>query len=137
MVQPRASWPLRVADMTTPTTGTSKTIGQPLARKASPKISGLMGKLIANAAVLVLWQIIAISPIADGGLPTPVEVLQAFIGLVGTSTYWVAIGATLRSWAAGLALCAVIGVPVGLLIGSVVTWLLRETAPRKLQGAGE
>ena len=104
--------------MTTPTTGTSKTIGQPLARKASPKISGLMGKLIANAAVLVLWQIIAISPIADGGLPTPVEVLQAFIGLVGTSTYWVAIGATLRSWAAGLALCAVIGVPVGLLIGT-------------------
>ena len=83
--------------MTTPTTGTSKTIGQPLARKASPKISGLMGKLIANAAVLVLWQIIAISPIADGGLPTPVEVLQAFIGLFGTSTYWVAIGATLRT----------------------------------------
>ena len=104
--------------MTTTTTGTAKTIGQPLAKKPSPKISGLMGKLIAIAAVLVLWQIIAISPIADGGLPTPVEVLQAFIGLVGTSTYWVAIGATLRTWAAGLALCAVIGVPVGLLIGT-------------------
>ena len=42
-----------------------------------------MGKLIAIAAVLVLWQIIAISPIADGGLPTPVEVLQALIGLWG------------------------------------------------------
>ena len=102
--------------MTTPT-DTSKTIGQPLARKASTKISGLMGKLIAIAVVLLLWQI-ASSSTTDGRLPTPVEVLQAFIGLVGTSTYWAAIGATLRSWAAGLALCAVIGVPVGLLIGT-------------------
>src|SRR6478609_8712329 len=109
--------------MTTTRTGAAETASKSsprtsLTKKSSPKISGLMGKLIAIASVLVLWQIIAISPIADGGLTTPVEVLQAFIGLVGTSTYWVAIGATLRTWAAGLALCAVIGVPVGLLIGT-------------------
>jgi len=101
----------------TTTTGAATATGKP-AKKPSPKISGLMGKLIAITAVLVLWQIVAISPIAGGALPTPVEVLQALIGLWGTSTYWVAIGTTLRTWAAGLAICAVVGVPVGLLIGS-------------------
>ena len=103
--------------MTTTTTGHSKTIGKPLSKKPSTKISGLIGKLIAIAVVLLLWQI-ASGSTTDGGLPTPVDVLQAFIGLFGTSTYWAAIGATLRSWAAGLALCVVIGVPVGLLIGT-------------------
>ncbi len=37
--------------------------------------------------------------------------------LWGTSTYWMAILTTVRVWAIGLAICAVFGIPLGLLIG--------------------
>lgn len=80
---------------------------------------GLIPKVLAIAAVLIAWQLIAMSSIIDEGtLPTPVDILQALVGLWGTSAYWIAIGTTLRVWAIGLALCFVIGVPLGLLLGS-------------------
>lgn len=79
---------------------------------------GIVPKLIAIAAVLILWQLLCVSPLVDSdSLPTPVTVFAALVGLWGTSAYWAALGTTLQVWAVGLALCAVIGVPAGLLIG--------------------
>lgn len=80
--------------------------------------SGLIPKVIAIAAVLLLWHLLAVSPLVeDNALPTPIDVMQALLGLWGTSEYWTALGNTLGVWAVGLALCAVVGIPVGLLIG--------------------
>lgn len=79
----------------------------------------LVSKVVAIVAVLLLWQFVAMSSLVDeGSLPTPTAVLQALVGLGGTSAYWTAIGTTIRVWAIGLALCAVIGIPVGLLLGA-------------------
>jgi len=80
---------------------------------------GLVPKLVAIGIVLLLWQLLAMSPLVDGdSLPTPVMVGEALFGLWGNSAYWTALGTTLRVWATGLALSAVIGIPLGLLLGS-------------------
>ena len=87
---------------------------------ASPerKRVGLGYKAVAVAAVLLIWQLVSVSPLVDSdSLPAPTAVLTALIGLWGTGGYWAALGSTLQVWAIGLALCAVIGIPAGLLIG--------------------
>ncbi|MFI1459110.1 ABC transporter permease [Nocardia carnea] len=86
---------------------------------AGRRRTGLVTKLAAIAAVLLIWQLIAMSSMVDDdSLPSPVEAAQALVGLWGTSEYWTALGTTVRVWATGLALCAVIGIPLGLLLGA-------------------
>lgn len=81
-------------------------------------ITKLVWQLLAITGVLVVWHLIAKSPLLPGdGLPTPFEVAAALGTLWGTSTYWLAILTTVRVWALGLAICAIIGIPLGLLIG--------------------
>ncbi|GGM56023.1 putative sulfonate ABC transporter, permease [Micromonospora sonchi] len=110
----------------TPTARAGAPAKAPVPAKTGPRRAGLGGKrhrvglgakLIAIATVLIGWQLLAMSRVAGDSLPTPVKVLQALIGLWGTSDYWTALGTTLRAWAIGLALCAVIGIPVGLILG--------------------
>lgn len=75
-------------------------------------------KLLTILGVLLAWQLIAMSPLGEGGsLPSPVDVFLALVDQMQTSSYWVAIGRTLSAWALGLAVCSVIGIPLGLLIG--------------------
>lgn len=76
-------------------------------------------KVLAILVVLVIWHVAASSSLVEpGSLPTPVEVLVALFNLVQTSTYWLALAKTISVWALGLAVCAVIGIPLGLLIGA-------------------
>lgn len=86
--------------------------------KNNSQDSGILLKLFAIAGVILAWQLIAASPLVQSGsLPTPWEVLNALIGLLGSSAYWTAVGTTLKAWAIGLAVCSVVGIPLGLLIG--------------------
>lgn len=79
---------------------------------------GILPKVTAIVIFLVLWHLLAVSPFVDrGAVPTPWEVCLAMFGLWGESSYWNAIGTTLSTWGIGLALCAIIGIPAGLLIG--------------------
>ncbi|MGF9648330.1 ABC transporter permease subunit [Pseudarthrobacter oxydans] len=93
------------------------------ARKGNPAAAGRKRvgfglKFVAIGAVLLIWQLLSVSPIVNSdSLPGPVTVFSALVGLWGTSGYWTAIGTTLQVWAIGLALCALIGIPAGLLIG--------------------
>lgn len=76
-------------------------------------------KALAIVVVLVIWHVAASSSLVEpGSLPTPVEVLAALFNLIQTSTYWIALGKTISVWALGLAVCALIGIPLGLLIGA-------------------
>lgn len=80
---------------------------------------GLVPKIAAILIFLGLWHLLAVSPLVQpGAVPTPWDVVQALFGLWGDSSYWKAIGTTIRTWGIGLALCAVIGIPAGLLIGA-------------------
>lgn len=80
---------------------------------------GIIPKIIAIVTFLVAWQLFTMTPMVDTeSFPSPLMVLQALIGLWGTSTYWSALGTTLGVWATGLGLSALIGVPAGLLLGA-------------------
>ncbi|RAN69535.1 hypothetical protein B5P43_35245 [Bacillus sp. SRB_336] len=112
----------RISRDSAPAPGAPESLKVKTKRRASPFAAWsprkMATKVAASIAVLVIWELIAISPlVGTGSLPTPVAVLQALVGLWGVGTYWAAIGSTLYSWAAGLVLCAVFGIPAGLLIG--------------------
>lgn len=105
-------------------TGTStrspvpRTLGKVGAPNGRSRTVGPITKVAAIAVVLLGWQLLAMSPLVDGdSLPTPARVLAALIGLWGTGAYWAALGSTLQVWAIGLGLCAVVGIPAGLLLG--------------------
>lgn len=91
------------------------------ADKAGPKgvlLRSLIWKLVAIAAVLLIWQLVSINPLmVDITLPGPFEVLGALVTLWGTSVYWVAVFTTVKVWVIGLAICTVVGIPLGLAIG--------------------
>lgn len=112
-----------MSEMTTKNSAAALAGARLKSRKSGSASAGLrrvgsIPKLVAIAAVLILWQLLSMSPLVDSeSLPAPVTVLAALIGLWGTSAYWTALGNTLQVWAIGLALCAVIGIPAGLLIG--------------------
>ncbi|MGA7205800.1 MAG: ABC transporter permease subunit [Specibacter sp.] len=81
-------------------------------------LRSLCWKIIAIAIVLVIWQLASLSPvIGSGSLPGPFAVVGALLTLWGTSVYWVAIATTVKVWFIGLAICAVVGIPLGLAIG--------------------
>jgi NitT/TauT family transport system permease protein len=52
-------------------------------------------------------------------LPLMSTVLARAVGLAGNSRFIADLGATLEAWAIGLAITTVIGVPLGLLLGSL------------------
>lgn len=85
---------------------------------AARREGSILVQLIAIVVVLLLWQLLSVSPLVDpDSLPGPITVVAALLGLWGTGAYWAALGTTLQVWALGLGLCAVIGIPAGLLIG--------------------
>ncbi len=79
----------------------------------------LPAKLLALASALALWQaMIAAGVLSADAVASPPQVAQALVQLVGEGAFWGALGDTLQSWALGLALSALIAIPLGLLLGS-------------------
>lgn len=98
--------------------GAGKYPGTKPKKNRLPKV-GIVPKLIAIVVFLVAWQLFTMTPLVDTeSFPSPLMVVQALIGLWGTSTYWNALGTTLGVWATGLGVSALIGIPAGLLIGA-------------------
>jgi ABC-type nitrate/sulfonate/bicarbonate transport system permease component len=56
--------------------------------------------------------------VAATDLPTLSSTLAAFGDLLGSATFWTAMGDTVRSWALGLLAAAAIGIPLGLAVGA-------------------
>jgi ABC-type nitrate/sulfonate/bicarbonate transport system permease component len=70
------------------------------------------------AAALALWQFIAAVPMAGGPLPTVAATVVELIRLMTDSGFWAALAETLIISLIGLTAAAVIGVAMGVLIGS-------------------
>ncbi|MEQ3552709.1 ABC transporter permease subunit [Pseudonocardia nematodicida] len=71
------------------------------------------------AAVLVVWiGVRRLDLLPELALPDPVAVAGEFADLVTTAAYWTAIGETLRSAVFGLGAAILVGVPVGLVLGT-------------------
>lgn len=87
---------------------------------------GCLGVLI----VLALWQLTTAAWLkSDAELAPPGAVIGNLYDQIQTSVFWQYVGETLSSWALGLAISVVIGVPVGILVGSsTLVWhALRPT----------
>ena len=70
--------------------------------------------------LLVLLELVARLGILSRTVAPPVSEVVAELGhLLTTAAFWTAIGDTMQAWAIGLALSAVVAVPLGLLIGAV------------------
>jgi NitT/TauT family transport system permease protein len=68
-----------------------------------------------GAAQLAVW----LSGANRATLPLPSTVLGSVVSLAGTSDFWSSFGGTASAWAEAMAIAIVIGVPAGLLLGSV------------------
>ncbi|MFJ3670581.1 ABC transporter permease [Streptomyces sp. NPDC090106] len=75
-------------------------------------------QLGALAAVLLLWALTAaVGVVSATALPGPGPVAAALGDLLGSGTFWQAVGETLRGAVTGLLLAVAVGVPLGLLTG--------------------
>lgn len=88
-------------------------------RRFAQRTGRVIGSLGGVLVVLLLAEIvIRLEILPSRYLPPPSAVIVTLIGELGTANAWWAILDTLRGWAIGLGLAAVIAVPLGLLLGS-------------------
>jgi len=79
----------------------------------------LLGQLVCIVVVLVIWQALVVSGVVStDAVASPTATAHALGTLIPTAGFWSVIGDTLRSWAIGLAVSLVIGLPVGLMLGA-------------------
>ncbi|MDQ1496269.1 MAG: hypothetical protein QOG69_2752 [Actinomycetota bacterium] len=112
------------ADPTTPaaTAGTAGAAAAtrsrtPATRRRQAQVSGLRVAFIV--AALGLWQLAVVTGVASrAAVAEPTSVAREFPALVSSGAFWSAVGATLRTWATGLAIAMLVAIPVGLLLGS-------------------
>ena len=52
---------------------------------------------------------------------TPPEIVRALYDQVQTRTYWLAVWDTMEGWALGLGLAILVGIPLGILVGTTMT----------------
>lgn len=76
--------------------------------------------LVGLAGLVVLLELLPRTPLVNPQYLPPFSVMAAeLMTQLGTSTFWVALGETLRGWALGLTIAAVGGVTLGIVIGSL------------------
>lgn len=73
------------------------------------------------AAALVAWQVLATVKVAGNALPAASTVFTTLAGILGTGTFWSALGSTVGIALLALAVSAAAGVVLGLLVGSFET----------------
>lgn len=81
-----------------------------------PRLFGLIGVLTVLG---ILETVARVRLLPERWFPPVTEVFATAIELVTGSVLWLEIGRTLQGWAVGLGIAALLGIPLGMLIGSV------------------
>jgi ABC-type nitrate/sulfonate/bicarbonate transport system permease component len=77
-----------------------------------------LGQVLVVLVLLGLWALAVGAEVLDRQLlPPPVEVAEALAERLGSGELWSALLSTLRGAVTGLALAALVGVPLGVVIG--------------------
>jgi ABC-type nitrate/sulfonate/bicarbonate transport system permease component len=72
--------------------------------------------------VLALWElVVGIGLLNEDHVPSMSATVSELAELLGDGSFWSAVGNTLQGWAFGLAIAAVLAIPLGILIGSSAT----------------
>jgi NitT/TauT family transport system permease protein len=83
------------------------------------RLPGWARGLLGVVAFLLLAELIGDTVIGRSTLPLVSTVLVQAGRLLGSSQFLTDLAATVEAWAAGMAITVVVGVPVGLVLGSV------------------
>jgi ABC-type nitrate/sulfonate/bicarbonate transport system permease component len=84
-----------------------------------------LAPLVAVAVVLGLWELIVrLGIISENNIPTMSATVSELFSQLAESRFWDAIGNTLQGWALGLGIAMLLGIPLGILIGSS-RWMFR------------
>jgi ABC-type nitrate/sulfonate/bicarbonate transport system permease component len=101
-----------------PTAPAAGVAGNPRPRRRR----GVPQALLGLAGLVALVALIEILPrtglVPRQYFPTSSEIGSALVDQVGRAEFWTAVGDTLQGWALGLAIAAVAGIVLGILIGS-------------------
>lgn len=95
-------------------------------RAAAGPIGLLAQRLLALAVFLVLWELAVSTGFLPSMTPGVLDVVAAIWSSVLNPTFWGALGQTLMAATAGWLISCVLGVVLGLLIGSI-RWLDKST----------
>lgn len=88
--------------------------------------------LLGLAGLVVLLELLPrIGVVNDRYLPPFSEMVRALVDQLGTSSFWSALGLTVRAWAIGLAIAMVLGIVLGIVIGR--SRLLREATASTIE----
>jgi ABC-type nitrate/sulfonate/bicarbonate transport system permease component len=70
-------------------------------------------------AALLVWHLFSLTALGrSGDVPSPIVAFERLFELWGTAVYWNAVATTMTSWGLGLLVSVIVGVPLGLIIGS-------------------
>jgi NitT/TauT family transport system permease protein len=69
-------------------------------------------------AVLAVWEVLARAGVLPSSVPAPGAIVSSLASDVQTSRLWDGVLASVGAWAVGLGIVVVIGVPVGVILGS-------------------
>ena len=87
--------------------------------------SALLAPVAAVLVVLGLWELVVrAGVISETNIPPMTATVGELFSQLGEGDFWTAVGRTLEGWALGLGIAMVLGIPLGMLIGSS-RWLFR------------
>jgi ABC-type nitrate/sulfonate/bicarbonate transport system permease component len=83
--------------------------------RASARI--LLGQVAVLAGAVGVWWLVSLRA-GTGTVSTPAQTFRALITLSGEGAFWKALLETSVTWAIGITVCAVVGIPLGVFVGS-------------------
>jgi ABC-type nitrate/sulfonate/bicarbonate transport system permease component len=80
-------------------------------------VSGAEPVLVV-VGVLAVWELLARVGVLPSSIPAPDAIVSSLVSDVQTSRVWDGVLASVGAWAVGLGIVVVVGVPVGVILGS-------------------
>jgi ABC-type nitrate/sulfonate/bicarbonate transport system permease component len=84
-----------------------------------PAVPDWVAPLATVAVLLLLWELVVRSGfISETSIPVMSATAAELFSQLGEGAFWTAVWDTLEGWALGLGIAVVLGIPLGMLIGS-------------------